>query len=90
MNIKQVFPYDYKTAELGGYRLNFTTLFLDFMSKIGWAYELKTVSTDMVKNRTIRTGDGTVTNIWGWADPDQTENDKKYAKIISQKILLFL
>lgn len=57
-NYHHVFPWDYKAAELGNYRLNFTTAFLDFMSKIGWAYDLKTVSPEMVKKRAKRTGDG--------------------------------
>lgn len=29
------------------------------MAKIGWAYELKTASTEMVRKRALRTGDGT-------------------------------
>ncbi|XP_018565934.1 acyl-CoA Delta(11) desaturase-like [Anoplophora glabripennis] len=57
-NYHHVFPWDYKAAELGNYRLNFTTAFLDLMSKIGWAYDLKTVSPHMVKKRVERTGDG--------------------------------
>ncbi|KAJ8966902.1 hypothetical protein NQ317_010173 [Molorchus minor] len=49
-NFHHVFPWDYKAAELGNYRLNFTTAFLDLMAIIGWAYDLKkTVSPDMVK-----------------------------------------
>ncbi|KAJ8915200.1 hypothetical protein NQ315_015423 [Exocentrus adspersus] len=58
-NYHHVFPWDYKAAELGNYRLNFTTAFLDFMAKVGWAYDLKTVSPHMVKKRVQRTGDGT-------------------------------
>ncbi|KAJ8956785.1 hypothetical protein NQ314_006660 [Rhamnusium bicolor] len=57
-NYHHVFPWDYKAAELGNYRLNVTTAFLDFMAKIGWAYDLKTVSSEMVKKRVQRTGDG--------------------------------
>lgn len=58
-NYHHVFPWDYKAAELGNYRLNITTGFIDLMSKIGWAYELKTASPEMVKKRALRTGDGT-------------------------------
>lgn len=46
-NYHHVFPWDYKTAELGNYRYNFTTAFIDFFSKIGWAYDLKTVSDEV-------------------------------------------
>lgn len=30
-----------------------------FLNKTGWAYDLKTVSEDMVRKRILRTGDGT-------------------------------
>ncbi|XP_070503876.1 acyl-CoA Delta-9 desaturase-like isoform X3 [Chironomus tepperi] len=71
-----------QTAELGNYRLNLTTMFIDFMAKIGWAYDLKTVNKEIVDKRKKRTGDSTQTNIWGWADPDQSKSDKNMAKII--------
>lgn len=58
-NYHHVFPWDYKAAELGNYKLNLTTAFIDLMAKIGWAYELKTASVDMIKKRALRTGDGT-------------------------------
>lgn len=34
-NYHHVFPWDYKTAELGNYRFNITTAFIDFFAKIG-------------------------------------------------------
>ncbi|XP_030767579.1 stearoyl-CoA desaturase 5-like [Sitophilus oryzae] len=57
-NYHHIFPWDYKAAELGNYRLNFTTAFLDLMEKIGWATELKTASKSMIRRRATRTGDG--------------------------------
>jgi stearoyl-CoA desaturase (delta-9 desaturase) len=48
----QVFPWDYKAAELGNYKLNVTTFWIDLFSKIGWAYDLKEPSKDLVK-RTV-------------------------------------
>lgn len=57
-NYHHVFPWDYKAAELGNYRANFTTAFIDFFAYIGQAYDLKTVSTKMVERRAARTGDG--------------------------------
>lgn len=83
-NYHHVFPWDYKTAELGNYRSNFTTMFIDFMSKIGWAYDLRTVSPTMIKQRVERTGDGTH-HTWGWGDKDQSDTERKEALIMHQK-----
>lgn len=83
-NYHHTFPWDYKTAELGKYEVNFTALFLDTMAKIGWAYDLKTVSQEMIKRRVERTGDGTH-ELWGWGDKDQPEHEQKEAIIINKK-----
>lgn len=56
-NYHHVFPWDYKTAELGNYRYNITTAFIDFFAKIGWAYDLKTVSDEVIQKRMARSGD---------------------------------
>ncbi|XP_074038958.1 acyl-CoA Delta-9 desaturase [Leptinotarsa decemlineata] len=61
-NYHHIFPWDYKAAELGDYRLNPSTAFLDLMAYFGLAYDLKTVSEDMVRKRVKRTGDGTWKN----------------------------
>lgn len=55
-NYHHVFPWDYKTSEWGDYSLNFTTAFIDFFARIGWAYDLKTVSKDIIEKRVARTG----------------------------------
>lgn len=68
-NYHHVFPWDYKTAELGRYKYNFTTAFIDFFAWIGWAYDLKTVSDKVVRDRVRRTGDGTWRN-----EKDQAAN----------------
>ncbi|KAH8382113.1 hypothetical protein KR009_002024 [Drosophila setifemur] len=57
-NYHHVFPWDYKAAELGHYSFNWTAAFIDFMAKIGQAYDLKCVSQEMVYKRVLRTGDG--------------------------------
>lgn len=94
-NYHHVFPWDYKAGELGDYKLNMTTGFIDMFSKIGWAYDMKTVPADLVKKRAMRTGDGsryegksTVSHshshegaIWGWGDTDMEPEDAKAAKI---------
>ncbi|XP_046739794.1 acyl-CoA Delta-9 desaturase-like [Diprion similis] len=86
-NYHHVFPWDYKAAELGNYRANFTTAFIDFFAWLGQAYDLKTVPLNMIKKRAARTGDGTRIDrdehyghshegaIWGWGDLDMHTED---------------
>ncbi|KAJ8723405.1 hypothetical protein PYW08_003317 [Mythimna loreyi] len=74
-NYHHVFPWDYRAAELGNNSLNLTTKFIDFFAWIGWAYDLKTVSNDMIKHRALRTGDGT--NLWGLEDKNIERNVSK-------------
>lgn len=86
-NYHHVFPWDYKAAELGNYRANLTTGFIDFFSKVGWAYDLKTVSMDMIRKRVDRTGDGTHSHIWGWEDKELSPEDREEAVIINRSPL---
>lgn len=74
-NYHHVFPWDYKTAELGDYGFNLTTAFIDFFAKIGLAYDLKIVPRDIVQKRVARTGDGSH-ELWGWGDKDQTQEER--------------
>ncbi|KDR18593.1 (11Z)-hexadec-11-enoyl-CoA conjugase-like isoform X2 [Zootermopsis nevadensis] len=96
-NYHHVFPWDYKAAELGTYRANLTTGLIDFFSRIGWAYDLKTVSVDMIRRRAARTGDGsrhadapleelheTDNGIWGWGDKDMSIEDIKEVQIYNR------
>lgn len=41
--------WDYKAAELGDYKLNITTFWIDMFAKIGWAYDLKQPSSELVR-----------------------------------------
>ncbi|XP_011878885.1 PREDICTED: acyl-CoA Delta(11) desaturase-like isoform X1 [Vollenhovia emeryi] len=79
-NYHHVFPWDYKTSELGNYTFNFTTAFIDFFAKIGWAYDLKSVSEDTIKKRVERTGDGSH-ELWGWGDKDQSQEERNEAVV---------
>ncbi|XP_075974347.1 acyl-CoA Delta-9 desaturase-like [Anticarsia gemmatalis] len=63
-NYHHTFPWDYRAAELGDYTLNISLFFIDLMAKIGWAYDLKTVSEEQVEKRVKKTGDGTHA-VWG-------------------------
>uniref|UniRef100_A0A8D9F323 Acyl-CoA Delta(11) desaturase n=3 Tax=Cacopsylla melanoneura TaxID=428564 RepID=A0A8D9F323_9HEMI len=80
-NFHHVFPWDYKASELGKYSTNVTTAFIDFFAKIGWAYDLKTVTPGLIAARAKRTGDGT--HVWGWDDKEMNEKDKRRAVIIN-------
>ncbi|XP_015590292.1 acyl-CoA Delta(11) desaturase [Cephus cinctus] len=95
-NYHHVFPWDYKAAELGNYKGNFTTAFIDAFAWLGLAYDLKTVPVEMVQKRAARTGDGTRIQqdehhghtyedaIWGWGDVDMQEEDINEAQIINK------
>lgn len=93
-NYHHTFPWDYKNAELLDYKLNLSTLVIDMFSLIGWAYDLKTVPTDLVTKRALRTGDGTrelpacitpaetaAANVFGWTDKDLSDEDRQMAQI---------
>ncbi|XP_067124281.1 acyl-CoA Delta-9 desaturase-like [Centruroides vittatus] len=56
-NYHHTFPWDYSASELGS-KINFTTVFIDCMKWLGLAYDLRTVSPDIIKQRRLRTGDG--------------------------------
>lgn len=56
-NYHHTFPWDYSASELG-WKINLTTMFIEFMQWLGLAYDLKTVNPDMIKERRLRTGDG--------------------------------
>ncbi|CAH0714306.1 unnamed protein product, partial [Brenthis ino] len=60
-NYHHVFPWDYRTSELG--RLNISTWFIDTFAKIGWAYDLKAATASMIINRASRSGDGSLGEI---------------------------
>jgi len=57
-NYHHTFPHDYSTSEWR-YSLNFTTFFIDVCAWIGMAYDRRSMSKEMVKNRILRTGPGT-------------------------------
>lgn len=73
-NYHHVFPWDYKTGELGDYSFNVTTGFIDGFAKLGWAYDRKHVSPEMVRRRANRSGDGT--HVWGYGDVDIPKEDR--------------
>jgi stearoyl-CoA desaturase (Delta-9 desaturase) len=58
-NYHHVFPWDYRAAELGSYRFNYTTFLIEFFAKIGWAYDLKKPAEELVTSMILNHGDGT-------------------------------
>lgn len=74
-NYHHVFPWDYKAAELGIYSVNTTTMWLDFFAKIGWAYDLKQPSKELVLKVMKRTGD-----LRDWHEEVPEEEDIEYKK----------
>lgn len=57
-NYHHVFPWDYKAAEIP-YKVNMTTIIIDLFAKIGWAYDLKEPSRELIRKTIERSGDGT-------------------------------
>ncbi|XP_072760627.1 acyl-CoA Delta-9 desaturase-like [Anoplolepis gracilipes] len=58
-NYHHVFPWDYRSAETGNNRINYTTFFINIFAKLGLAYDLRFPSEDMIKNTVLNSGDGT-------------------------------
>ncbi|KAG7213581.1 hypothetical protein KM043_002836 [Ampulex compressa] len=98
-NYHHVFPWDYKAGELGNYKTNLSTGFIDMFARLDLAYDLKTVPVEMVRRRAARTGDGSRGEkvseevahehshegaIWGWEDADMAQEDKDQACIINK------
>lgn len=84
-NYHHVFPWDYKTSEFGDF-YNPTARLIELFAKIGWAYDLKSVESDMVKRRVERTGDGSHSKwgknpLYGWGDKDQTAENRQFATV---------
>ncbi|XP_063538653.1 acyl-CoA Delta(11) desaturase-like [Cydia strobilella] len=61
-NFHHAFPFDYRSSEFGNDYINFSTHFIDFFARIGWAYDLKITTPEMIAKRVKRTGDGTHRN----------------------------
>jgi stearoyl-CoA desaturase (delta-9 desaturase) len=49
-NYHHTFPQDYRTSEMSAI-FNFTKLFIDFFARIGWAYDLRTVSDEAISRQ---------------------------------------
>ncbi|XKL62350.1 hypothetical protein PGB90_002183 [Kerria lacca] len=56
-NYHHVFPWDYKAAELGNYKVNLTTMWLDLFVKLGLVYDAKQPSAELIKTVIEKYGD---------------------------------
>ncbi|XP_044761325.1 acyl-CoA Delta-9 desaturase-like [Coccinella septempunctata] len=56
-NYHHTFPWDYKASEFS-YHFNMTTFWIDVFAKLGWAYDLKQPSKELVKKTIEKFGDG--------------------------------
>ncbi|XP_057336466.1 acyl-CoA Delta-9 desaturase-like [Microplitis mediator] len=61
-NYHHTFPWDYKTSEFKSFFFNNTTNWIDLFAKIGWAYDLRQASPELIKLTAERRGDGTHPN----------------------------
>lgn len=71
-NYHHTFPWDYSASELG-WRANFNaaTALIDFFATIGWAYDLRKPSVQMITSRMERTGENPKERkqyFYGWKD----------------------
>lgn len=75
-----MFPYDYRSGEFGDIgHYNVSAVLIDFFAKIGWVYDRKLVSPEMIARRVLKSGDGThflsheeahKNSIYGYGDKD--------------------
>ncbi|CAG4944082.1 unnamed protein product [Parnassius apollo] len=69
-NYHHVFPFDYKAAEHFD-TFNLCTTFINIFKRIGWAYDLREATPEMINGIAKRLGDGTPVH---FPMPIQSEN----------------
>ncbi|KAL3276973.1 hypothetical protein HHI36_012335 [Cryptolaemus montrouzieri] len=67
-NYHHTFPWDYKAAELSWF-LNTTGILLNMFAAIGWAYDLKTPTKELIEKIVKKSGDGSHYK-WGEEVPE--------------------
>lgn len=87
-NYHHAFPYDYRSGEFGDIgHYNISAVVIDFFAKMGWVYDRKKVSPEMIARRIAKSGDGThflshdhalhSNPIYGYGDGDIDAADQK-------------
>lgn len=77
----------YSTGEFGDIgHYNLSAVLIDFFASMGWAYDRKKVSEEMIARRVLKTGDGShylshdeahKNSIYGYGDKDMDPDDQK-------------
>lgn len=62
-NYHHTFPWDYRTSEVGA-KINITTFLLNLFQRVGWIWDLKTTSPELIQKMIDNYGDG-VHPQWG-------------------------
>ncbi|KAG5675198.1 hypothetical protein PVAND_005122 [Polypedilum vanderplanki] len=83
-NFHHIFPWDYRAGEVGDLKhFNISTVLLDICAWLGFVYDRKRVTQEMIDRRKARTGDGTdylsakIENpLWGFGDVDMDIDDR--------------
>jgi len=55
-NYHHTFPYDYRSSEFG-WKINITTMFIDFLALLGWVYDRKAVSKEAIYRQKEKHGE---------------------------------
>jgi len=86
-NYHHVFPYDYRSGEFGDIgHYNFNAMIIDFFASMGWVYDRKKVSPEMIARRVAKSGDGShylshdeahKNSIYGYGDKDIDQADQE-------------
>jgi stearoyl-CoA desaturase (Delta-9 desaturase) len=86
-NYHHVFPYDYRSGEFGDIgHYNLSAVIIDFFASMGWVYDRKKVSPEMIARRVLKSGDGThflsheeahKNGVYGYGDKDIDPDDQK-------------
>jgi len=86
-NYHHVFPYDYRSGEFGDLgHYNLSAVLIDYAAKMGWVYDRKLVSPEMIARRVMKSGDGShflsheeahKNSIYGYGDKDIDPADQE-------------
>ncbi|GLG94785.1 Uncharacterized protein GBIM_01911 [Gryllus bimaculatus] len=80
-NYHHVFPWDYKASEYG--HLNTTMHIIKLFERIGWAYDLKTAPSSLVRRVATRYGDGSHPE-WAAYAPEIPEEAAKDHSVVDR------
>lgn len=71
-NYHHTFPWDFKAGEFGRY-VNLTGCALELFAKLGWVYDMKFASNELIERVVRNKGDGS-RYVWGKEVPESESN----------------